>query len=128
MSWDAFSPFTGRSSTYLRRLVATRLQQVPSLREQIERFVGRRSEAVVLEYDRLDIALRRRIGELLEDRFTGLVREHRVLFELLTLLEYKALPARVVASAGNYKARVRGGRPSATSDHDRHGWTGPALP
>lgn len=87
VSWDAFSPFTGRSSTYLRRLVATRLQQVPPLREQVERFVGRRSEAVVLEYDRLDIALRRRIGELLEDRFTGLVREHRDLFELLTLLE-----------------------------------------
>ncbi|MCG5454616.1 hypothetical protein PSH03_003776 [Micromonospora sp. PSH03] len=87
VSWDAFSPFNGRSSTYLRRLVATRLQQVPALREQVERFIGRRSEAVVLEYDRLDIALRRRIGEVLEDRFAGLVRAHRDLFELLTLLE-----------------------------------------
>jgi hypothetical protein len=87
VSWDAHNPFTGNPSTYLRRLVATRLQQVPELRQRVERFVGRRSEAVVLEYDRLDIALRRRIGELLEDRFTGLVREHRGLFELLTLLE-----------------------------------------
>lgn len=42
---------------------------------------------MVIEYDLLDIALRRTIAETLEDRFTGKLREHEALFELLTLLE-----------------------------------------
>lgn len=87
VTWDAVSPFSGRASTYLRRLVATRVQQSSSLREQVERFIGRRTEVIMAEYDLLDIGLRRRIAETLEDRFTQRIREHKALFELLTLLE-----------------------------------------
>lgn len=87
LSWNARNPFTARSSTYLRKLVATRVQESVALRERIERFVGARSEALLSDYDLIDIAVRRRIAEKLEDRFTVGLREHKDLFELLTLLE-----------------------------------------
>lgn len=87
VSWNARNPFNGRPSTYLRKLVATRVQQSKALRGYVERFVGRSSEAIEMEYDLLDIALRRTIAETLEDRFTSKLREHESLFELLTLLE-----------------------------------------
>ncbi|WP_435586209.1 hypothetical protein, partial [Micromonospora aurantiaca (nom. illeg.)] len=87
VSWLANSPFTGQSSTYLRRLIATRSQRWMPLQKRIEQFVGHRSDALLAEYDLIDVAIRRQIAEVLETRFTLRLREHPDLLELLTLLE-----------------------------------------
>ncbi|MFB9443459.1 hypothetical protein Dvina_40830 [Dactylosporangium vinaceum] len=87
VTWDAISPFGGHASPYLRRLVAIQIQRSPSLREHVERFIGRRTEGLLSEFDLLDVKLRRSIGETLEQRFTDRIRSEKELFEVLTLLE-----------------------------------------
>jgi hypothetical protein len=87
VTWDAISPFGGHASPYLRRLVAIQIQRSAQLRHHVERFIGRRTEGLLSEFDLLDVKLRRSIGETLEHRFTGRVRAEKDLFEVLTLLE-----------------------------------------
>ncbi|MFJ6677414.1 hypothetical protein ACIQMJ_40475 [Actinosynnema sp. NPDC091369] len=95
VSWSAYNTMTGQSSNYLRRLIATRAQHSEPLRQRIENFVGRQSDSLLQDYDRMDVELRRQFGETLEARFTIRVREHRVLVELLSLLERDVLRTRL---------------------------------
>ncbi|MCE7010004.1 hypothetical protein LWC34_45440 [Kibdelosporangium philippinense] len=87
VSWSACNTMTGQPSNYLRRLIATRMQHSEPLRLRIESFVGRRSDALLQDYDRMDVDLRRQFAETLEARFTVRIREYPVLVELLSLME-----------------------------------------
>ncbi|MGW4330328.1 helix-turn-helix domain-containing protein [Nocardia sp. NPDC004573] len=102
-TWSVVNTMAGAPSTYLRRLVATRAQHSGPLRDRIDRLVGRSSEALLAEYDRLDVELRRRIGEGLESRFTASIRAHRELLELLTLIERDVERTR---TAGDHSTEV----------------------
>lgn len=86
-TWRAFSPFSGRSSPFMRRLVATRCERFPPLRRVVEKLLGRPTGAMLAEYDQLGEELHLQYGELLERRFGYALRGHREILELLTLLE-----------------------------------------
>ncbi|WP_260195450.1 hypothetical protein [Actinophytocola gossypii] len=111
VSWVAHSPFTGRQSTYLRRLVATRALRWSALGTRIDEFVGQRSDALLVEYDQLDVALRQTLGESIERRFTPRLREHRYRYELLVLLE------RDIS-----RLRLHSGRSPVLGDVVRNSW------
>lgn len=86
-SWSAWSPFTGKPSTFLRKLIAVRAHQWPPLMDRIEKFIGHRSEALLATYDQMDVAVRRQISEELSLRFDQRLAEHPQLLELLIVLE-----------------------------------------
>lgn len=87
VTWVARNPFSGRPSTYLRRLIATRAQHSPALRGAIDKLLGRSSQALYAEFDQMDREIRRRLAEDLEARFTQCLRDDQAVSELLTLLE-----------------------------------------
>ncbi|MBB5773679.1 hypothetical protein [Nonomuraea jabiensis] len=87
VTWVARNPFSGRPSTYLRRLVATQAQHSPPLRGAIDKLLGRSSQALYAEFDQMDREIRRRLAEDLEARFTHRIRDEQAVLELLTLLE-----------------------------------------
>lgn len=87
VTWAARNPFSGRPSTYLRRLIATQAQHSPTLRGAIDKLLGRSSQALYAEFDQMDREIRRRLAEDLEIRFTRRLRDDQAVSELLTLLE-----------------------------------------
>jgi hypothetical protein len=100
-TWLAFSPFSGRSSPFLRRLVAVRCDHYPPLRRRVETLIGRPSEAILADYDQMNEKLRTQYGELLDRRFTHALRKHREIRELLTLLEKNVDLARMPGERGS---------------------------
>lgn len=93
-TWSVDNTLIGRDSKFLRRQVAVRAQHWEPLRSAVERLIGRTSDSLLEEYDRVDVELRRKIVSDLELRFSTALRGHRMLVELLTLLERDHLRAR----------------------------------
>lgn len=89
-TWIAISPFTGRESHLLRRLIAIRCGRYPALLRAIENLLGRPAEALLAEFDRISADVQAEYRERLERRFGPGLRDHRELVELLTLLELNA--------------------------------------
>jgi hypothetical protein len=96
IGWTAHSPFAGRSSSYLRQLVATKIVGTPALRDRIEQFVGSAVEQRDRADDRRDQARRRQAEERLEDRFGASLRDETGLRDLLIGLEVAIGSARRV--------------------------------
>jgi hypothetical protein len=93
-TWSVHNTLIGRDSKFLRRQVAVRAQRWEPLRSAVEKLVGRTSDSLLEEYDRVDVELRRKIVSDLELRFTSEWRGYRMLVELLTLLERDYMRAR----------------------------------
>jgi hypothetical protein len=94
-TWLAFSPFSGKQSPLLRRLIAIQCGNYPALRRTVENLTGRPTETLLADYDKIGADLRAEYRERFERRFGPGLLEHGELIELLTLLELNASLAKL---------------------------------
>jgi hypothetical protein len=86
-SWNAINPFTGQRYERLRRSILNRCATHEPLSRELQRLIGRPSEARLTEFEQLQTERKSLYLERLDSKFGSGLHEHPELAELLTLVE-----------------------------------------